>query len=176
MAGHETTRLAANVVRPHRHVRDLALGHCASVEHEHADTASCCLAPRTRDRTGWAAVSCLWKDLHAVLTLGATSTLASGGTYRVSPRKNATITFSFTSTEVDWVTAIGPSDGMASVTIDGVSVGTVDLYAAKAHWQVLESYSGLASGPHTIVITVLGTKDAASKGANVVVDAFIVYS
>ena len=44
------------------------------------------------------------------------------------------------------------------------------------HWQVAEPYSGLAAGAHTIVITALGTKIAAAKSTNVVVDAFIVQS
>ena len=38
---------------------------------------------------------------------------------------------------------------------------------------MLESYSGFASAPHTIVITVLGKKDTASKAVNVVVDSLI---
>jgi hypothetical protein len=39
---------------------------------------------------------------------------------------------------------------------------------------VAEAYTGLASGSHTIVVTVLGTKNASSKGTKVVVDAFVV--
>jgi hypothetical protein len=35
--------------------------------------------------------------------------------------------------------------------------GTVDLYSASINWQVAESCSGLTSGTHTIVVTVLGT-------------------
>jgi hypothetical protein len=52
--------------------------------------------------------------------------------------------------------------------------GTVDLYAPSTHWQVAESFSGLASGPHTIVVKVLGIKNASSTGTKVVVDAFVV--
>ena len=63
---------------------------------------------------------------------------------------------------------------MAGVTIDGISRGTVDLYSPTVHWRIAESYAGLASGPHTIVVTVLGTKDASSTGTQVVVDAFVV--
>jgi hypothetical protein len=107
---------------------------------------------------------------------GASSTSASGGTYRLSQKAGSTISLTFTGTRVDWLTATGPSAGMATVTIDGVSMGTVDLYAPSVNWQVPESYRGLASGSHTIVVSVLGTKDAAATSALIVVDAFVVYS
>jgi hypothetical protein len=104
---------------------------------------------------------------------GATSSSASGGTYRIDGSKNATSTLTFSGTGVNWITSTGPSYGQANVSIDGVSKGTVDLYASTVHWQVVEAYTGLASGSHTIVITVLGTKNASSKGTKVVVDAFV---
>lgn len=58
--------------------------------------------------------------------------------------------------------------------IDGVAKGTVDLYAATAHWQSVESYGGLVNGTHTILVNVLGTKNAAAKSTNVATDAFVV--
>jgi hypothetical protein len=64
---------------------------------------------------------------------------------------------------------------MARVTIDGVSKGTVDLYASTVSWQVVKAYSGLTSGSHIIVVTVLGTKNPASAGTLIVVDAFVVH-
>jgi hypothetical protein len=106
---------------------------------------------------------------------GAVSASASGKTYRVDGVGSATASLRFTGTEVGWITANGPSDGMASITIDGVSKGTVDLYNASVHWQVMGLYSGLASSAHTIVITVLGTHNASSMGTGVVMDAFVVH-
>lgn len=106
---------------------------------------------------------------------GANSTSASGGTYRVTTTRNATVTLNFTGTGVDWVTATGPADGLAQVTIDGVKQATVDLFTAQVAWQVSKSYAGLAPGPHTIVITALGTKDATSTGSNVIVDALVAH-
>jgi len=106
---------------------------------------------------------------------GASSASASAGTYRVSPKAGATISTTFTGIGVDWVTAMGPSAGMASVTIDGVSMGTYDLYAPSVQWQVVKSYSHLATGSHHIVITVLGTSNASSVDTEVVLDAFVVH-
>ena len=107
---------------------------------------------------------------------GATSASASGGTYRSDGKAKATSSLTFTGMGVTWVTATGPSEGKATVTIDGVNRGTIDLYSPIVQWQVMEPYAGLASGTHTILITVLGTKDAASAGTQVVVDAFVVSS
>jgi hypothetical protein len=108
---------------------------------------------------------------------GARSTSASGGSYRVSQVSGSPLKLTFTGTRVDWVTATGPSAGMASVIIDGISVGTVDLYAPTVNWQVVETYAGLSPRrTHTIVVKVLGTKNPASTGTAIVVDAFVVHS
>jgi hypothetical protein len=107
--------------------------------------------------------------------VGQSNTGASGGTYRINGTAARQVTFSFTGTAIDWVTATGPAYGQAQVTIDGVSKGTVDLYQASAQWQVLQSYTGLSSGPHTIVVKVTGTKNTSSTGTGVVVDAFVVH-
>jgi hypothetical protein len=104
---------------------------------------------------------------------GATSPSTSGGTYRTDGKAKATSSLAFTGTGVTWVTATGPSEGKATVTVDGSVVETVDLYSPTVAWQVAEAITGLTSGSHTIIITVLGTKDAVSAGTQVVVDAFI---
>ncbi len=60
----------------------------------------------------------------------------------------------------------------AEVWIDGQLKVTVDLYAPTQQWQVVKTYSGLSAGPHLLQIKVLGTKQAASTGTQIVVDAF----
>ena len=82
----------------------------------------------------------------------------------------------FTGVRVDWVTVTGPSEGKATLMIDGVSIGTVDLYSSAVHWKAVKSYSGLAYGSHTIVVKVLGTKNAAANSTSVIVDAFLTYT
>lgn len=105
---------------------------------------------------------------------GASSKSASGRAYRVSGKANATSGLSFSGTSVQWITATGPVYGEAEVIIDGVNNGTVDLYSSTVNWQIAETYSGLASGPHTIVVKVLGIKNASSTGTKVAIDAFVV--
>ena len=101
---------------------------------------------------------------------------ATDGTYRSTTTKGATSTVTFSGTAIDWITARGRGFGRASVAIDGVSKGTVDLYASSTTWRSIASYGGLASRPHTMVITVLGTKNSAATGTRIVVDGFVVHS
>jgi hypothetical protein len=107
---------------------------------------------------------------------GTSNASASGSTYRRSLTAGATTALSFTGTGIDWVTAVGPGYGKASVSVDGGTAVVVDLYRATQNWQTTgRSISGLPAGPHRIEITVLGTKNAASTGNTVVLDTFIVH-
>jgi hypothetical protein len=100
---------------------------------------------------------------------------ATNGTYRSSSKADATLTVRFSGTSIDWKGALGPAFGKASVRIDGTSQGTFDLYkVAPISWQTIKSFTGLSAGTHTLVITVLGTKNTKSTGRTVVVDGFVV--
>jgi hypothetical protein len=127
----------------------------------------------------FAAAGVTHEDTHASIRYGPWSGVlqaaATDGAYRATATKNATAVVTFTGTRIDWITALGPNLGKAAVTIDGVSMGTVDLYAPSATWQHIIAYGDLPSGPHTLTIKVLGQKRAASTGTTVVVDGFIVY-
>jgi hypothetical protein len=100
---------------------------------------------------------------------------ATDGTYRSSGSAQATVTVTFTGTGIDWVTAKGDAYGRAAVRIDGLSQGTVDLYQRATAWRSVVAFSGLSAGSHTMVIQVLGQKDAAARSAKVVVDGFVVH-
>ena len=97
---------------------------------------------------------------------------ALGGAFRVSgvPNDRATWTSAKT-TSLTWTTHVGPAGGKATVTIDGKSKGTVDLYAANGAKHVL-TYSGLVSKAHAVIVKVTGNKNAASAGTDVAIDAF----
>jgi beta-galactosidase GanA len=90
-----------------------------------------------------------------------------------SQQAGATMSVTFTGTAVQWIGPKNNNGGIADVSIDGTQVATVDTYAAagKEFQQVLYSTSGLASGTHTLTITVTGNKDTASSADTVVVDA-----
>jgi bacillopeptidase F len=73
---------------------------------------------------------------------------------------------------VTWVSRKASDQGIAAVTIDGVSKGTVNLYAASPVAQSTRTYSGLPAGSHIITIKNTGTKASAATGTNIAVDAF----
>ena len=66
--------------------------------------------------------------------------------------------------------------GKADVYLDGTRVATVDLYSASGQTRkVVFSRAGLdPSVSHTLEVRALGTKNAASKGKRVDVDAFVI--
>ncbi len=103
---------------------------------------------------------------------GGTNGLASGGSYRFSGTAGSAAAFRFVGTSVEWITLKGPGYGKASVYIDGVLKGTYDLYQPTLQWQAVIPFTGLKVGIHTIEVRPLGTKNAASTGVAVLVDAF----
>jgi hypothetical protein len=107
---------------------------------------------------------------------GAAYPLASGGSYRGTSEPREVVRFTFVGTGVDWITATGPSGGMARVTIDGAVVAIVDLYSSTAEWQVVEPFSGLTASAHTLTVTVVSSRNHLSTGTTVVVDAFVIHS
>ena len=99
---------------------------------------------------------------------------ASGGYRKYSAAAGAKASFSFTGSSVAWVAPKGPGHGMAEVWVDGAKAATVDLYAPSEEPQAaVFSKSWASSGTHTVEVRVLGTKNAASSGKRVSVDAFV---
>jgi hypothetical protein len=97
----------------------------------------------------------------------------SGGTAALSSTAGARATLSFNGTAVTWIGARGPALGIARVSIDGGAPVMVDTYAATEQIQAaLFTATGLAEGNHTLSVEVSGTKNAASGGTALVVDAF----
>ncbi len=106
----------------------------------------------------------------------------SGGSAQESQTPGAQATFAFTGTSVTWLGMRGPDSGIARVSVDGVFVSQVDMFARsyEVHVPVFKA-KGLASGSHTLTIEVTGLKNTDSQAAMspfavVVVDAFDVLS
>jgi len=100
-------------------------------------------------------------------------TSASGYSYVRSSSSSAVATFKFTGKQVKWIAHRAGNHGIARVYIDGVLQGSVDLYAATTQWKSTVYDSGSVSyGLHELRIEVTGTKNAASSGKYVPVDAF----
>jgi Bacterial Ig domain len=102
----------------------------------------------------------------------------SGGSAQESQTAGAQATFTFTGTSVAWLGMRGPDSGIARVSIDGVFVSQVDMFARsyEVHVPVFVA-KNLANGTHTLTITVTGLKSTDSQAAMspfalAVVDAF----
>ncbi|MGI3784814.1 MAG: hypothetical protein ACRYG2_28985, partial [Janthinobacterium lividum] len=108
---------------------------------------------------------------------GAWTTVSSAadlGGSRASLRSDGYAQISFTTPGIRWLTRLDSSSGIADVYLDGVKKTSVDLYAANAKTQqVAYEAKGLPSGPHTLRVVWTGTKNAASSGTAVTVDAFV---
>jgi hypothetical protein len=100
----------------------------------------------------------------------------SGGTAGSSNVAGATVTFSFTGSEVKWIGLKCSVCGVASVSIDGGAAtlvntaGTAAPGSAGLASEAVFTASGLTPGNHTLVITVTG--NTTSDGAHVIVDGF----
>lgn len=105
----------------------------------------------------------------------ATDASYSGGAARFATTADAMATISFNGTSVAWVTAKGPGQGRARVQLDGVTIAIIDLYAPTSRTrQLVFARNGLATGPHTLRIIALGTKNGASTGTRVDLDAVVI--
>lgn len=95
-----------------------------------------------------------------------------GGAW-VSETNGAKSTLTFRGTAVSWIGFRGQDGGQASVKVDNGAAIVVDTYSPVDRLQATAfTATGLADVTHTITIEVLGTKNAASTGRKVIVDAF----
>jgi hypothetical protein len=100
------------------------------------------------------------------------STHAFGNSYSMDHLEGATASFAFQGRTVTWYTVMGPSQGKASVWIDGRAKGTFNQYAPSMSFKVARSFRHLARGDHTITIRVLGQQGApGATDTQVAVDA-----
>jgi len=82
------------------------------------------------------------------------------------------VTVPFRGTGISWVGYLGPDAGIATVQIDGGAPTQVDLYSPTAIFQpAVFTKSGMTDGDHSLTIQATGTRNPASAGTRVVVDA-----
>ena len=97
----------------------------------------------------------------------------SGGRYVRAGPGWAAVAVSFFGSRLDWIGALGPSYGIASVQVDGGAPGHVDLYAATTQPnRPVFSTGQLAHGQHTVVISWTGRANPASGASHIPIDAF----
>src|SRR5204863_528812 len=98
----------------------------------------------------------------------------SGGTVAGSMTAGGQATLTFPGTAVSWIGYRGPQAGIARVILDGsVVTDSLDLYIpSEGPQEAVFTLPGLAAGSHTLTIEVTGSKNPASLGVSIVVDAF----
>ena len=82
----------------------------------------------------------------------------AGDAVSYATRAGATASFTFTGKKVVWYGPVGPTRGQARVLVDGVAVGTVNLYAsAFTPRKAVFSKTWSKAGKHVLAIQVVGT-------------------
>ena len=99
---------------------------------------------------------------------------ASGGYVARSSTPGAMANLKFRGAGITWYTIMGPNMGIAKIFVDGSLVRTVDLYSATTVHKAGIGITDLSSAPHTVSVQPQSTKNPASTGTRVVLDAWSV--
>jgi len=100
-------------------------------------------------------------------------TTFTGGQQSYSNNTGATLSLPFTGNEMVLISDLDPYRGRAEIWIDGAYQTTIDCYSATTKYQrVVWTSPTLSSGPHTVMVKVLGTKSGSARAAWVNVDCF----
>lgn len=114
-------------------------------------------------------------DSSFTWTLGWESrqdTNASGGTWKVSGIPGSRVNVVFIGSGAALLYAAGSQGGIANIELDGKSYPDIDMYSPIPVSGTSKTIaSGLGNTPHTLVITVSGTRNPESSNSLVVVDA-----
>ncbi len=110
------------------------------------------------------AISYAWRSVS--------SSKAFGGSYAMEHLEGATASFAFKGKTVTWFTVMGPTQGKASVWIDGHAKGTFNQYAPSMSFKVARSFHAPGEGrPHDHHPGAGATRRPGAADAQVAVDA-----
>ncbi len=99
---------------------------------------------------------------------------AAHGTLTYSKAPGAALLFPFDGAEVVYVYTKAFNRGIAEITLDGESQGTIDLYSPSVEWKTASPFRANGPGRHTLQIRVAGRKSASATDVFVDLDALIV--
>ncbi|HEX2064229.1 MAG TPA: S8 family serine peptidase [Acidimicrobiales bacterium] len=105
----------------------------------------------------------------------SSSTGDSGGSVKYTTAAGAASELRFSGTGIRWLARRQSNAGISDVFLDGVKVGSVDLYnPTTRRQQVVFERTGLSPGTHVIRIVRTGTKNPSSTGTTQLLDAYVV--
>jgi len=97
----------------------------------------------------------------------------SGGSSALATNAGSGVSIKFNGVGITWLAYRDQWSGIATVSLDGAQMATVDTYSSPAQSQFpMYSINGLPMGLHTLSIGVTGTHSASSADSWVWVDAF----
>ena len=100
-----------------------------------------------------------------------TSPVRSGGGWTYTRNAGTGACVNFTGTRIA-VVSVGNSYGIARVILDGAPAGEIDYYAATAvHMRTVWTSPQLSDGPHQLRLEYTNTKNPASSGYLIAIDA-----
>jgi len=99
---------------------------------------------------------------------------AYGGSVRYATKSGRTVTVTLTGSSFALVSTMGRAKGKAEVWVDGKRVASLDLYASTTKVrQIVWSIRYATPGAHTVVLKVLGKKNAKATGTQVDLDGML---
>jgi hypothetical protein len=102
-----------------------------------------------------------------------TRRVLSGGSSAASMRAGSRTTLTFSGTAARWIGLKDPWSGVAKVYVDGAFQAQVDTYSASTKTNVvLYDVNGMLPGAHTLTVEVTRTRNPASRGLWIWIDAF----
>jgi hypothetical protein len=98
---------------------------------------------------------------------------ASGGYVRKSSASGSVATFTYSGSDVAFVSTLAANRGSASARLDGGAWQSVDLFDGTTQTRHVAWSASTASGSHTLELRVSGESNPSSMGVRVDVDAFL---
>jgi hypothetical protein len=96
-----------------------------------------------------------------------TSTKASGGRYVRAGTRGASVRFVFRGRSIDWITLTGPTEGTATMYVDGIQKASVNNHSSVTRYGVIRRLSNLSDAVHTLMIV-------SATGGATSIDRFVV--
>ena len=88
--------------------------------------------------------------------------------------RGAEVEIDFEGKALTYVYTMAANRGIASIAVDGVDQGTVDLYSADTKWQSRKRFCCFTPGRHVAVIRATGEANPQAKGKFIDLDSFTV--
>ncbi|MBX6353657.1 MAG: S8 family serine peptidase [Thermoflavifilum sp.] len=96
------------------------------------------------------------------------------GTISQTASRGASVTWTFTGTDVTLYAMTGPNEGYADLYLDGKKVATLNFYAYTTHFKApVFSMTGLSEKSHTLKLVAEGKHSQGARGSTITLDSIV---